>query len=65
MDLFERNIESLKKLCDQYRVLKLYVFGSAISDKFRKDSDIDFLVTFDAVELNDYADNYFGNLVEN
>ncbi len=59
MDLFERNIESLKKLCDQYRVLKLYVFGSAISDKFRKDSDIDFLVTFDAVELNDYADNYF------
>ncbi|GMT46315.1 MAG: nucleotidyltransferase [bacterium] len=59
MDLFERNIENLKKLCDQYRVLKLYVFGSAISNKFRKNSDIDFLVTFDAVELNDYADNYF------
>ncbi len=59
MDLFERNIENLKNLCDQYSVLKLYVFGSALSNKFKKDSDIDFLVTFDTVELNDYADNYF------
>ncbi|MCD4696240.1 MAG: nucleotidyltransferase domain-containing protein [Bacteroidales bacterium] len=59
MDLFEKNIEYLTKLCIKYRVLKLYVFGSAISDKFRKDSDIDLLVTFDSVALNDYADNYF------
>ncbi len=59
MDLLDKNIEKLTKLCNKYSVLRLYVFGSAISDKFRKDSDIDFLVTFDSVELNDYADNYF------
>ncbi len=59
MNLIERNIEKLKKLCDKYNVSKLYVFGSAISGKFRKDSDIDFLVTFDKIELSEYADNYF------
>lgn len=59
MNLIERNIGNLKKLCDTYNVSRLYVFGSALSHKFKKDSDIDFLVTFDSVELNDYADNYF------
>ncbi len=59
MNLVERNIGKLKKLCDKYNVSRLYVFGSVINKKFRKDSDIDFLVTFDAIELNEYADNYF------
>ena len=59
MNLIERNIEKLKKLCDKYNVSKLYVFGSVISGKFKKDSDIDFLVTFDKIELSEYADNYF------
>ncbi len=59
MNLIERNIEKLKKLCDKYNVSKLYVFGSAINGKFGKDSDIDFLVTFDKIELSEYADNYF------
>ncbi len=59
MDLIKNNFEKLTKLCNKYRVLRLYVFGSALNDKFRLDSDIDFLVTFDSVELNDYADNYF------
>ena len=59
MELFNKDIEKLTKLCSKFRVLKLYVFGSAISNKFRKDSDIDFLVTFDSVDINNYADNYF------
>ncbi|MBU0560720.1 MAG: nucleotidyltransferase domain-containing protein [Bacteroidetes bacterium] len=59
MELLDKNIEKLSKLCNKYSVLRLYVFGSALNDKFRLDSDIDFLVTFDSVELNDYADNYF------
>ncbi|MCK5170402.1 MAG: nucleotidyltransferase domain-containing protein [Bacteroidales bacterium] len=59
MNLIERNIEKVEKLCDIYNVSKLYVFGSVISGKFRKDSDIDFLVTFDKIELSEYADNYF------
>ena len=59
MNLIERNIRKLKKLCDKYNVSRLYVFGSVINKKFKKDSDIDFLVTFDAIELSEYADNYF------
>ena len=59
MDLLERNIGTLKKLCVKYNVLKLYIFGSVLSDKFHEDSDIDFLVTFDKVDLEEYADNYF------
>ncbi|RLD78717.1 MAG: nucleotidyltransferase [Bacteroidetes bacterium] len=59
MDLVEKNIELLKILCSKYKVLKLYVFGSVLSNKFRSDSDIDFLVTFGIVELKEYADNYF------
>ncbi len=59
MDLIEKNIGRLKKLCVKYNVAKLYVFGSVNSDKFNKDSDIDFLVSFDSVDLEKYADNYF------
>ncbi len=59
MNLIERNIAKLKRLCAKYNVAKLYVFGSVNTDQFKDDSDIDFLVTFDAVGLEEYADNYF------
>ena len=59
MDLLEKNIDKLTNLCIKYNVLKLYVFGSALNKKFGNDSDIDFLITFGNVDLNDYADNYF------
>ncbi len=59
MNLIERNMAKLKQLCSKYNVSQLYIFGSATNDSFHKDSDIDFLVTFGAIELNDYADNYF------
>ena len=59
MNLIERNIARLKRLCAKYQVAKLYVFGSVITDKFNSESDIDFIVTFDSVDLEKYADNYF------
>ena len=59
MKLIEKNIDRLKQLCNKYKVAKLYVFGSVINSRFSKESDIDFLVTFDNVELQEYADNYF------
>jgi predicted nucleotidyltransferase len=40
-------------------VRRLFVFGSAVSNRFRPDSDIDLIVDFNHVELRDYADNYF------
>ena len=59
MNIVEKNIDRLKRLCERYKVAKLYVFGSVISNRFNKESDIDFLVTFDKIDLEDYADNYF------
>jgi predicted nucleotidyltransferase len=35
------------------------VFGSVLTDKFGKNSDIDFLVDFSNIDLHQYADNYF------
>ena len=59
MNIVERNIDRIKRLCNEYKVAKLYLFGSALSDKFNNESDIDFIVTFRDVELIEYADNYF------
>lgn len=59
MNLIESNIERLRLLCQQYKVRRLFVFGSAVSNQFRPDSDIDLIVDFNHVELRDYADNYF------
>ena len=38
--------EQLKQLCKKYDVKELYLFGSATTDKFSADSDLDFIVKF-------------------
>ncbi len=43
-DEFQNEIESI---CRKYRVKKLTAFGSALSDDFNEDSDIDFLIELD------------------
>jgi predicted nucleotidyltransferase len=52
-----RNI--IEKLCVLHKVKRLYAFGSVLTDKFNSESDIDFIVDFDAMEIENYADNYF------
>lgn len=59
MNLIEVNIERIRHLCSKHKVNKLYVFGSILRDSFTNESDIDLVVDFDKVDLNDYADNYF------
>ena len=48
-------------LCEKHKVLQLYVFGSILTDKFNKDSDVDFTVIFDrdALPLLVYFDFKF------
>jgi predicted nucleotidyltransferase len=46
-------------LCESHHVEQLYAIGSVLTDKFRKDSDVDLLVTFGKIDLLQYADNYF------
>lgn len=59
MNLIESNIDNVGTLCKLHKVQRLFVFGSVLSDRFQKDSDIDLIVDFQGVELYDYADNYF------
>ncbi len=54
------NIDAIKKLCSNYNVARLDVFGSVLTDKFNPNSDVDFLVSFNNIPIEDYADNYFG-----
>lgn len=61
MKLIEINIRRIFELCKLYKVKSLYVFGSILTSRFNKNSDIDLLVKFnkDNIPLSDYADNYF------
>jgi uncharacterized protein len=53
----------LARLCQRFGVRRLEVFGSAASGAIRAESDLDFLVDFDAVTTGlGYADRYFGLL---
>jgi predicted nucleotidyltransferase len=38
----------LAEFCRRWKITKLEVFGSIVRDDFGPDSDVDFLVTFDA-----------------
>jgi len=53
------NIQQIKALCEEHKVKELFVFGSAVSDKFNEQSDVDLVVEFGEVSINAYADNYF------
>ncbi len=62
--LVEEKIDELQKLCKEYSVKCMEIFGSAASDAdFDENrSDLDFLVEFQSLEENQYADAYFGLL---
>ena len=40
-------LKAIKDLCERYRVQELSIFGSALREDFRMDSDIDLLVEFE------------------
>jgi len=59
MQIIEQNIDKIRDLCSKYKVARLFVFGSVLSGRFKKGSDVDFVVDFQDIDLYDYADNYF------
>lgn len=52
-------MDQIRLLCLKHKVDKLFVFGSVLTDNFNLNSDVDFVVDFDNVEIPEYADNYF------
>ena len=59
MTYIDRYAADIKKLCALYNVKTLYAFGSVVSDQLTDRSDVDFIVDFDAIDIKNYADNYF------
>lgn len=55
----EKHIKEIEQLCDRHSVRKLYAFGSALTDKFDQDSDVDLIVDFEPIDISQYADNYY------
>ena len=64
ISLIEKHRLDITKLCQEYRVSKLELFGSALTERFDPTrSDLDFLVEFQDLEEAEYADAYFGLLL--
>ena len=59
MTELNKHIHSIKKLCIKQKVKTLYAFGSVLTEKFNTESDVDFIVDFEHLSVEDYADNYF------
>ncbi|MBT8399927.1 MAG: nucleotidyltransferase domain-containing protein [Rhodothermia bacterium] len=61
--IVQDNREAVEQLCRRFRVRRLELFGSAVGSEFdSKTSDLDFLVDFQNLEPEEYADTYFGLL---
>ena len=59
MDRLKLYASDIAELCKNHKVKRLYVFGSVLKDKFNNQSDIDLIVDFENMDVEDYADNYF------
>jgi predicted nucleotidyltransferase len=59
--LIEEKRRELEGVCRRHNVERIELFGSAAGSDFEDaTSDLDFLVTFQGLGLNQYADAYFG-----
>ena len=59
MKVISEHIDQIIQLCEINKVRSLFVFGSAITDKFNSDSDIDLVVEIDENDPISYSDKYF------
>ena len=59
MELINQNIAVIRSICQKHNVAHLFVFGSVLTDSFTSNSDIDFIVGFKDISLEEYADNYY------
>ena len=59
MTIFDKHINDINRLCSTHKVKRLYAFGSALTEKFTNESDVDLIVDFEPIDLVQYADNYY------
>jgi len=59
MNLLDKHIIDIRKLCSLYNVKELYAFGSVLTNEFTAESDVDLIVDFAPIDISLYADNYY------
>jgi uncharacterized protein len=57
--LTKDSFDFISGLCKKYNVSRLYLCGSALDERFNDKSDIDFIVSFNDIPLEEYASYYF------
>ena len=51
MKLIELNLKKIIELCRLHKVKSLAVFGSILTDRFNDESDVDFLIDFEQIDI--------------
>ena len=67
MKLIDNHIKNIVSLCKRYKVNRLFVFGSVLTDRFNDESDIDLVVDFKKDEVDDFKyslQDLFGRKVD-
>jgi predicted nucleotidyltransferase len=59
MNILDKHIIDIRKLCSHYHVKELYAFGSVLTNEFNSESDVDLVVDFNPMDVALYADNYY------
>ena len=59
MNLIEKNIDQIKKLCQSNGVSQLFAFGSVTNQNFNNESDVDLIVNINDPDPLTYSDKYF------
>lgn len=57
--LLKENIDKILEYCKTYKVKELYAVGSVLTERFNENSDIDLLISFNNISIDEYTDNYF------
>jgi predicted nucleotidyltransferase len=57
--LLQNKKAEIQRLCQQYDIKTMYVFGSATTVNFNETSDIDVLISFKEIPYDVYTNNFF------
>lgn len=57
--IIKDNLTQIQELCLKYDVKTMYLIGSACTNEFNQDSDIDILIEFKDLSIEQYTDSYF------
>jgi predicted nucleotidyltransferase len=56
---FQKILPTILKILKSDRVKAAYIFGSAVTDRFNKESDLDFFVEIDDRDLDSYVEEWW------